>query len=515
MPVADAFYYLRNFQTLIDTLVARDGDLLDLDERRFIEQFGLLPRHSQALLVRMVMRRGDLFRASRLRYAEIVDVVAAMRPLMDHGWVDPRSMLTLPELFRLLTKHELLCSFGLPRPHAHKKKAQLLEELGETFAEPRTFDGWCDAPIDTVYRVTIDGVCERLRLMFFGNFRQDLTEFVLADLGVFKYEHVALHAGSRPFRTRAQVDAFHRIYRCRQLLHAGLDPTEIEPLVPRRVLDCDWLEERREKLRFQLARVLERQGSVREAGAIYADCGHPQARVRAARLEAALGGVARRRPPRRSASAPEFRLTLPQSPVGRSVEWSVLEHLATSAGEATSVHYVENGLINSLFGLLCWPAVFAPVPGAFFHAFHHGPADITSARFLERREAEFGRCFEELRCGSYKDTMRRRYVEKAGTSSPFVAWSLVNEALLETSLACFPAAHLYRWFEWIVRDVRANRTGFPDLVQFWPATERYRLIEVKGPGDRLQDNQRRCLEYCLAHKMPVSVCHVTWADSPL
>lgn len=37
------------------------------------------------------------------------------------------------------------------------------------------------------------------------------------------------------------------------------------------------------------------------------------------------------------------------------------------------------------------------------------------------------------------------------------------------------------------------------------------MIEVKGPGDRLQDNQRRLLEFCAAHDMPVAVCHVRWA----
>ncbi len=40
------------------------------------------------------------------------------------------------------------------------------------------------------------------------------------------------------------------------------------------------------------------------------------------------------------------------------------------------------------------------------------------------------------------------------------------------------------------------------------ASQRYRMVEVKGPGDRLQDNQRRFLEFCTLHKMPVSVCPV-------
>jgi hypothetical protein len=69
------------------------------------------------------------------------------------------------------------------------------------------------------------------------------------------------------------------------------------------------------------------------------------------------------------------------------------------------------------------------------------------------------------------------------------------------------------WFEWIVRDSHENRAGFPDLVQFWPTEARYRLIEVKGPGDKLQDNQRRLLEYCCAHHLPVSVCRVRWVSA--
>ncbi|MES2350916.1 MAG: VRR-NUC domain-containing protein, partial [Pseudomonadota bacterium] len=34
---------------------------------------------------------------------------------------------------------------------------------------------------------------------------------------------------------------------------------------------------------------------------------------------------------------------------------------------------------------------------------------------------------------------------------------------------------------------------------------------VKGPGDRLQDNQLRWIAYCAAHEMPVSVCYLQWA----
>jgi len=58
--------------------------------------------------------------------------------------------------------------------------------------------------------------------------------------------------------------------------------------------------------------------------------------------------------------------------------------------------------------------------------------------------------------------------------------------------------------------VRENRSGFPDLIQFWPQQRSYRMIEVKGPGDKLQDNQLRWLDYCARHGMPVSVCYLQW-----
>lgn len=64
----------------------------------------------------------------------------------------------------------------------------------------------------------------------------------------------------------------------------------------------------------------------------------------------------------------------------------------------------------------------------------------------------------------------------------------------------------------IVHDVVENRAGFPDLVQFWPDEPRYRMVDIKRPGDRLQDNQRRFLELCSQHEMPAFVCYVGWGE---
>ena len=171
-------------------------------------------------------------------------------------------------------------------------------------------------------------------------------------------------------------------------------------------------------------------------------------------------------------------------------------------------------MINSLFGLLCWDAIFAPIPGAFFHDFQYGPADLEGPYFYERRRDRFAESFAALESGRYRDLIRQRFIAKAGIQAPFVSWGLLKPQLLEFALQCFPASHLRLWFEWIVRDVIENRAGFPDLVQFWPNEQRYRMVEIKGPGDRLQDNQRRFLEFCTLHHMPAFVCRVRCGSNP-
>lgn len=175
--------------------------------------------------------------------------------------------------------------------------------------------------------------------------------------------------------------------------------------------------------------------------------------------------------------------------------------------------YVENALINSLFGLLCWPAVFMALPGAFFHPFQSGPADLGAPDFTLRRAAAFDACLARLDDGSYRALILERFASKQGVQSPFVFWGALSEPLLRLALDCIPAAHLKLFFRRLLCDVRANRTGFPDLVRFWPAERRYELVEVKGPGDKLQDNQIRWLQYCTEQGIPVRVCHVRWREA--
>lgn len=539
------FYYLENFHRVLQWIGERYADLLDGDERDFIARFPALPRASRALFVRMVMRKGQLFRASRLVYDEIGCARGAALPLAQAGWIVVDPVISIDELFELLQKPELCEAFGLSGALRAARKDLQRETLRADHAEPRPLSAWCHGmePRDEGYRIVAKPLCDRLRLIFFGNYHQDWTEFVLSDLGVFRFETVDIPEAARGFRTRRDIDDYLRLHACRERFGDGEHPLAVLPDVPPPGTGNEWLASRRDKLLFQLGQQLEKLREWDHACAVYDACAWPGARARAIRvlekdeqfgpawerLQDALAApesdaerqhllrmaprLARRLGhPRGAAGKPvppeRLDLALPRPPGQWWVEGVVREHLHS---EAAPVFYVENALINSLFGLLCWDAVFAAIPGAFFHPFHHGPADLHSADFHRRRTAQFDACLARLDDGSYPATIRHNLAAKRGIASPFVFWGALDETLLDLALHCIPAEHLKQSFLRILQDVKANRTGFPDLIQFWPAERRYNMIEVKGPGDRLQDNQLRWIDYCARHRMPVTVCYLQWA----
>ncbi|KVQ16229.1 nuclease [Burkholderia ubonensis] len=560
-PPPPAFYYLTNFERALAWLGERYDDVFDDSERAFLQAFPSLPQASRALLVRMLMRNGPDFRASKLAYDEIGCPLAAAAPLVAAGWVDPAPALTLDEIFALCTKAELLRMFPALGAHAGERKSEWLDRLRLEHDMAQPFDVWFSGAgqpgaghpgagqpprDDHVLRVTVGALCDRLRLMFFGNLHQDWSEFVLADLGVFQYESVPFAPSSRAFQRRGDVDAYLALHACRDALDAWPDDAPLEALVDAiGTVACGqpWLETRRAKLLFAVGQAGERRGAWPLALDAYARSAWPGSRhrrirvlersgcdddalalaldARAAfesdeerqRVERMLPRLQRRagRAVERAAAAPDVprdTLVLARPDTFVSVEYAVRDHLAQPGAP---VHYVENTLINSLFGLLCWEPVFAAVPGAFFHPFQRGPADLHAPDFAARRADAFAACFAQLDSGAYQETIRRHYATKLGLQSPFVFWGVLSPELLDEALACLPPAHLRLWFARLLADIRGNRSGLPDLVRFWPAERRYELIEVKGPGDRLQDNQTRWLGYCVGHGMPVRVVDVEWA----
>jgi hypothetical protein len=539
MSTPDPFYYLANFKEALAWVVDRNSDLLSMEELSFNERFLELPFASQALLVRLIMRRGQLFRRSKIAYPEIDAIDAALRTLIDIGWLDPAPPMTLHELFRLATRRELAERFDELTPGVTKQDAY--DMLAERHTQSLTFQEWLSTD-EPVYLVTIVPIVLQFRLLHFGNFYQQWHEYTLAHLNIFNYEKVEFDRQSRPFESRSDIEFFYALYRCYEAFNEGATLLEVNARLPDATTTHTWLLRRWDRLRYQIGQSAEREGQLEIALQLYSKNSEPEARVRGVRVLERLGNydeaarearlllsepkseivvqkvnriVARlerrtgqRRGSRGSSNAwPSVSLQLAANTDGR-VERRVQMHLSS---EQAPVFYVENGLIGSLFGLLCWDAIFQPLRGAFFHRFHAAPVDLGCPDFVRRRHSAFEACLHRLVSGEYRTWIMSTFHEKYGTAAPFVHWQLIDDATLHLALECIDAEHLALYFQRLLDDISENATGLPDLVQFFPEGRTYKLIEVKGPGDRLQDNQRRWLDYCVRHRLPVEVCQVSWA----
>lgn len=541
-PLSDPLYYLRNLHTVFHWVLGHHSDLLTAAEQHTLRAALSPSAAGQALLARLIMRKGEHFRSDKLSYAEIPQLSDALAELAAWGWIEQDPALTGDALAALCRRQELLVLLRQrgENPAASQRKAQLIEQLAADSAEPEAMplsQWWPSAPFRVV-RLCHSELVERVRLMFFGNLHQQWSEFVLTELGHQHYESVAFSPDSRAFQCRQDVDHFIALHHCLQALEDGQAPAAVYATLPPTSRNS-WLQRRRLRVAYSLAQCAERQGDDDFALARYRDNPLPDAQVRYFRLaekrtpsEALLthieGALAqapsdlsqlhlqrvktrvarklgRKVPPIPKVDIPCQQLALNYDHSGR-VELATLRHLTAAPDQQG--FYTENTLFTGLLALLLWPALYAPLPGAFFHPFQAGPADLFRPDFVSRRQALIEERLATLDSGEYRDRIRDCWQQKFGLSCPLVHWPALPETLLTLALEVIPSAHLDAIFRHLLSDLRHHRSGMPDLILFNTRAGSYQLVEVKGPGDRLQDNQRLTIQRLLEAGVPVQLAHI-------
>lgn len=537
-------YYLTNFKELIEYIGSTYTDLLSSEERGFLLIFSQLPRESQMLYIRMLTRKGEWFRARKLNYQEIPDLFGAVTSLEKSDLVQvypAKSMLPLAAVIGLFTKAEWLLQLkfcGIDTASLKTLKRAALEERIFELAEHHSALSYFENEI--LFCLKGSAVFDTFKLLYFGNQHQDLTEFVLRDLGHYRYEDYLINRDTRSFQDKSQLQAHQHYYAIIEPLEEVLlqSKAEIIALVeqlPATPQSDRLLDRRIQSVKLRLARQLERLDAPQQALLIYQQCNIPPARERSARIfvkqqrideglnlcreiiaqprseaEQQFGegfGYRTARKHKLDWQAPSNykppRRTLTLTPTGAGVEVDVACYFSQN-GEC---HFVENDLFSSLFGLLYWEVIFAPVKGAFTNPFQIRPHDLHEPDFLTQRQAVFSQANHALLSQELlNDAITSRWTEKFGIANYFVNWSWIDEALIHTALARIPLPHLKAIFQRIWQDIRANCSGFPDLILLTDTG--YELIEVKGPGDTLQANQLRWMRYFHQQNIPHRVVYV-------
>jgi DNA polymerase-3 subunit epsilon len=79
--VLPVYYYHDHFTEMLFFVSEIYGPVLSERHRAFLETFKTLSKDAQCLLIRMINRRGRLFRQGGFRYAEIADARTALEEL--------------------------------------------------------------------------------------------------------------------------------------------------------------------------------------------------------------------------------------------------------------------------------------------------------------------------------------------------------------------------------------------------------------------------------------------------
>lgn len=542
------FYYRDNFLRLCDTVEAQYGDILDADERGLLATLRRLDFNAQCLYVRLVSRSGPWFRESKLAYDELGPAAALLDELLANNMAEEASALSAQELGKLFTRPELQQIFpALQMRLFPDKAAQLLaieqlqlsaQEVLQAVAkfEPQRIVAPCGATLT-----------QQLQLLFFGNRHQSLTDFILQDLGLTRYYPYHLDREHRLFSCRAALQEYMDCVALADSHYALLEAGEQAqlPALATQLLSMDICyassQKRWHRLCNNLARDLERLDEQELALALYSRSARHPARERRARIlegggdwqgalalcqqildepwcEAEQESAARIAPrvqrkldnarlPRRRDSFEQIALLLPRG--SGSVELQAAAHLQQ---QWQAVHYVENTLMNTLFGLAFWEQIFAPVPGVFHHPYQSAPTDMYDSAFRSRRAGAIAARMAQLREENLAETLVAAYQRYQHYECRWTHWRYIALELVEASARLIPAAHLLAIWERMLFDPAENRRGFPDLIALGAEPGQYCLIEVKGPGDALQDTQKRWLRYFQAQGVPAQVAWVQWRD---
>jgi len=196
-----------------------------------------------------------------------------------------------------------------------------------------------------------------------------------------------------------------------------------------------------------------------------------------------------------------------------SVEDLALSHFASEEGGGWSGIHCESHLWRAIFSLVCWSVLYddAP-PGAFAHPYQSAPLDLRTTSFYSQRSVSLSRLLKRLEAGEGPAILAAVWDEQAEREPQVVGapWGYALEDLQRIARASGG-----RVLSKIVRNLASDFSGWgsgmPDIF-LWRETSggslEGRFVEVKGPRDRLSEQQVAWLRDLEAEGAAVTVLRV-------
>ncbi|XP_070687037.1 fanconi-associated nuclease 1 [Pempheris klunzingeri] len=194
-----------------------------------------------------------------------------------------------------------------------------------------------------------------------------------------------------------------------------------------------------------------------------------------------------------------------------------------SVEELSLAHYRQQGFdqgihgegstFSTLFALLLWDIVFIEgIPDVFRNPYQTCPLDLYTDCFYENRKEAIDSRVQLLRESPVEtlcDMLEDVWTSQEGKVCSLVSWERFSSLQQAQSLvSCMGGAFLGGVIARMSKDYRHCRAGLPDLVVWNTSSNSYKLVEVKGPNDRLSQKQQIWLDELQKLGADVEVCHV-------
>ncbi|OXB55448.1 hypothetical protein ASZ78_009205 [Callipepla squamata] len=194
-----------------------------------------------------------------------------------------------------------------------------------------------------------------------------------------------------------------------------------------------------------------------------------------------------------------------------------------SVEELALTHYRQNGFDQgihgegstfiTLYGILMWDIVFMDgIPDVFRNSYQTFPLDLYTDCFYENRRDVIEDRLQQLHAASSEtlaNLVADIWTTQEGKASALVSWGLFSSLQQVQSLvSCLGGMFLSGVFRRLSKDLRHCRGGLPDLVVWSTHSNLFKLVEVKGPNDRLSHKQMIWLSELKKLGAAVEVCHV-------
>ncbi|XP_008056821.1 fanconi-associated nuclease 1 [Carlito syrichta] len=173
----------------------------------------------------------------------------------------------------------------------------------------------------------------------------------------------------------------------------------------------------------------------------------------------------------------------------------------------------EGSTFSTLCGLLLWDEIFMDgIPDVFRNTYQAFPLDLcTDSFFMNRQSALEARL--QLIHGAPVENLRAwvaaTWQAQEGRVASLVSWDrFASLQQAQDLVSCLGGPVLSGVCRRLAADFRHCRGGLPDLVVWSSQSRRYKMVEVKGPNDRLSHKQMLWLAELQKLGAEVEVCHV-------